>query len=555
MLEYIADIDRVVMESQMNVCDSIIDLIDKYENVREYDEESTVGEIVMESMLVFMEASKSVKRTKDLKQWMESKGYLYKGDNPKKKKEANRMLHFLQQHDFDPKTSTYLTDIVDKNGNKIRVPLYFDGDGPVFELTSAEKKLKDEITGKGGNIDPFYMDLSNRTALSLYGKLTAKSLLTTGKNSFYSQDKKTDGIYLSSKITKGKQDLSQGLLKHEEGHAADYKTRRNETGINKKDIADIKNETKKESNKLKSSGMYANPHDEARRERYADAYAASHAKKRTKNGMAKFNKKDLERMFKGLGNIVNDAGAAVHFKDLKIWCEKCIEKCDYLINNDWDPEKYHAPNKIAFLSDEMETLLSKLKVFDEQKLCKDVLDILKENADEDIQNMFKNSLHKLELKKNELIKMGAAITSIDAQIQLLQEALEEDDSEYQQAAFDNLLEYTKTDLKKIFDAADKKPLRERTTYSLIPIITDADIKTMAKMESPSERAAWLKKTKTPIIKRWKKAYEKMLTNINEFEKECKGFNDVSSATRYAISKKYLKEYFEDFFGDDEYYTD
>ena len=36
MLEYIADIDRVVMESQMNVCDSIINLIDKYETISEY---------------------------------------------------------------------------------------------------------------------------------------------------------------------------------------------------------------------------------------------------------------------------------------------------------------------------------------------------------------------------------------------------------------------------------------------------------------------------------------------------------------------------------------
>lgn len=36
MLEYIADIDRAVMESQMNVCDSIINLIDKYETISEY---------------------------------------------------------------------------------------------------------------------------------------------------------------------------------------------------------------------------------------------------------------------------------------------------------------------------------------------------------------------------------------------------------------------------------------------------------------------------------------------------------------------------------------
>ena len=50
MFEYITDINRVSMESQMDVCDSMINIIDKYEAINEYDEESPVGEIVMESM-------------------------------------------------------------------------------------------------------------------------------------------------------------------------------------------------------------------------------------------------------------------------------------------------------------------------------------------------------------------------------------------------------------------------------------------------------------------------------------------------------------------------
>ena len=39
-------------------------------------------------------------------------------------KEKNRRNQFLKRHNFDPKTSTYLSDIPLANGSKARIPLY-----------------------------------------------------------------------------------------------------------------------------------------------------------------------------------------------------------------------------------------------------------------------------------------------------------------------------------------------------------------------------------------------------------------------------------------------
>ena len=124
MFEYIDNINKVSMESQMNVCDSIINLIDKYEAINEYDEESPAGEIVMESMSVFMEY---VSKDKDeITKWMAKNGHFYEGDNPNKKKRTLRMYNFLKQHKFDPKDSTYESDIETKDGKKKRIKLRID---------------------------------------------------------------------------------------------------------------------------------------------------------------------------------------------------------------------------------------------------------------------------------------------------------------------------------------------------------------------------------------------------------------------------------------------
>ena len=79
----------------MTVCDSIIDIIDKNELIKEYNTCDVFDDFIMESMSLFMEASANVKKTKDIKKWMEEKGYYYKGNNPKKKKLTARRLSIV----------------------------------------------------------------------------------------------------------------------------------------------------------------------------------------------------------------------------------------------------------------------------------------------------------------------------------------------------------------------------------------------------------------------------------------------------------------------------
>ena len=101
------EINSVIMESSLSVLDAMMSLIDKNNTINEYSENSSFSDIFLESMMIFME-SKNRERDKtprdEIAKWMESNGYWYTGDNPKKKKECNRMYHFLQQHKFEPKT-------------------------------------------------------------------------------------------------------------------------------------------------------------------------------------------------------------------------------------------------------------------------------------------------------------------------------------------------------------------------------------------------------------------------------------------------------------------
>ena len=121
--ESIDFVKSITMESSLSVMDTMIDLIDKNDLITEYAENDIMNDIIMESMMIFME-SKDRERDKtprnEISKWMEKKGYWYTGDNPKKKKECMRMYHFRQQHKFDPKDETYESDKKLKNGSNKR---------------------------------------------------------------------------------------------------------------------------------------------------------------------------------------------------------------------------------------------------------------------------------------------------------------------------------------------------------------------------------------------------------------------------------------------------
>ena len=76
--ESIDFVKSITMESSLSVMDTMIDLIDKNDLITEYVENDIMNDIIMESMMIFME-SKDRERDKtprnEISKWMEKKGY------------------------------------------------------------------------------------------------------------------------------------------------------------------------------------------------------------------------------------------------------------------------------------------------------------------------------------------------------------------------------------------------------------------------------------------------------------------------------------------------
>jgi hypothetical protein len=247
LLNLIKSIQTTSMEASINVCDAIVCLINKNELIKEYDDESIFDDIIMESMMIFME-SKNRERDKtprnEISQWMEKRGYWYTGNNPKKKKECNRMYHFLQQHKFGTKTETYESDIKLKDGSNKRIKLNIDKN-TMFEQNNTDRKnIKTMLKrfGKTNSNGKRYIDFSEISFIdylefdSTIQKLEMLDIINKGDNAFYSSD--SDDITIGSKILKDRQVHSQFSLKHEEGHADD--SNKNKSGNHAKENRKIK---------------------------------------------------------------------------------------------------------------------------------------------------------------------------------------------------------------------------------------------------------------------------------------------------------------------------
>ena len=296
------------MESSITVCDTIIGLINKRETIQEYSYNEDFNDIIMESMMIFME-SKNRERDKtprnEIAKWMESKGYWYTGDNPKKKKECNRMYHFLQQYKFDPKTETYESDIDDGKGGKKRIKLKID---PSLTKDETRKLLSLAEKYKNGEID----DDEETEFYKLKGDSNFYDAVKKGRNASYSRKKEeTDigAISIGSKTLKQKQASPNTTIKHEEGHV-DSNYRGNNGDPDK--TLEFANKNLPDDHpaavalrKHKKSGKYVNDHDDSTEELMADRYSAEHSNHRTKNwGKSKETRKyNKSEFIKGFNKI------------------------------------------------------------------------------------------------------------------------------------------------------------------------------------------------------------------------------------------------------------
>lgn len=293
------------MESALCVLDAMFDVIDKSEYINEYDENNILSGIFMESMMIFMEA---VSKDKDeITKWMVKKGYWYDGDNPKKKKECNRMYQFLKQHDFRPSDETYKTNIADGKNGKKRIKLTIDPN----TLTKEDK----EILKKGREEGEATLWLFDKGKHEVARQIQDhENSIKAGNNASFHP--RSEQIEMGSKTLKGKQYRSQQRLKHEEGHADSWFKGNNDKYKNEDLPSDHPaNITLKEH---KKSGKFVNSHDNSTEELMADLYSAMNSQIRTKNwGKNKTTRK------------VTKSEIIKRFSDLVIQNEK---ECDEYFN-------------------------------------------------------------------------------------------------------------------------------------------------------------------------------------------------------------------------------
>lgn len=567
--ELIKSIRDVSMESSINVCDAIVGMINKNELVQKYDNECVFGDVIMESMMIFME-SKNRERDRtpknEISKWMEKNDLWYTGNNPNKKKLSNRIYHFLQQHDFNPADGTYRTDIKLKDGTYKRIKLNIEINGRI-PLTQREKNTFDRwkkyyITeddwqgclridwNKIRKADP------SEEEIDLMDKLLCISNMTGGKNAFYESE--ADELYISISALKGKQAGSQFIMKHEEGHAYDMK----DNNKSKQDLEEI-NKIKRDSDKFRKDavqkGMLSNDHDDDSKENYADSYAVKHAKIRTKNNSVRnISGKEVAKVFHSLDRIFSENGELTTIDDSIHNIELSIGHCDQILNGGDDQ---HSLQKYVLLSDRVHAIGNAIKRINEkQKEINNELSIL-DKTDYELMGLRKELEN--QLKRPEVFRDRDKYNELDDYLSLVEDFLDgfkPGDSVERKQVLQKRLQNVENDEKSIIKQSSNKPIPSRGYQSALfggrigLSLNNKDIdEIVSKAKTRKEAETMILNKLTPAVKRIRDKLVKAKSSLEETKKLDNRIKDVSTRVRYEFAKKYVKEYFEELSIDYGYY--
>ena len=292
--DLINSIDEAIDETTINVCESMANYIDKYNELFYHSDNMELLMEYTDTFNIYCE-SKNRERDKtprnDIAKWMEKKGYWYTGDNPSKKKKCMRMYHFLQQYEFDPSDETIL--IVNKPGEKPR--------RVKFAVDCFNSIHGEELIGRGF---PRSNDYEVKKGEGSY------------INYFNSPSREPDPIIsIGSKELKEKQAYPQFSHGHESGH--DNQIRYNDSigrTTNGKRTATVYSSDQRGQEDIDFWKKMGRPklsdYDDKIKEADADRYAAENAMTRTKNwGKNKETKhltrKDMDMVFRKQNEKVN----------------------------------------------------------------------------------------------------------------------------------------------------------------------------------------------------------------------------------------------------------
>lgn len=567
--ELIKSIRDVSMESSINVCDAIVGMINKNELVQEYDNECIFGNVIMESMMIFME-SKNRERDRtprnEISKWMEKNDLWYTGNNPNKKKLSNRIYHFLQQHDFNSADGTYRTDIKLKDGTYKRIKLNIEINGRI-PLTQREKNIFDRwkkyyITKDAWQgclrIDWYKIQKADPSEeeRDLMDKLLCISNMAGGKNAFYESE--ADELYISVNTLKGKQAESQFIMKHEEGHAYDMK----DNNKSKQDLEEI-NKIKRDSDKFRKDavqkGMLSNDHDDDSKENYADSYAAKHAKIRTKNNSTRnISDKEFAKVFHSLDRIFSENGELTTIDDSIHNIELSIGHCDQILNGGNDQ---HPLQKYVLLSDRVHAIGNAVKKINEkQKEINNELSIL-DKTDNELMELRKELEN--QLKRPEVFHDGDKYNELDDYLSLVEDFLDgfkPDDLVEHKQVLQKRLQNVENNEKIHIKQISNKPIPSRGYRSALfggrigLSLNNKDIdEIVSKAKTKKEAETMILNKLTPAVKRIRDKLVKAKSSLEETKKLDNRIKDVSTRVRYEFAKKYIKEYFEELSIDYGYY--
>ena len=312
------DIDFITMESEMNVCDSIYNTLDKIDYMMEYNaSDEYIDDLVMEAFEIYLEATNRRKKADEIDQYIRDKKY---GDanasTPHKAKNAKQLRNFLIQHDFDPKTETIKSDVLGK-----RINFYMprkDDDGHYNKYDEKITVSPDNITKQMTNAQQM---LAHERGHHVFGNTTP-----SGKPLPFIRDPEdsTGKKLVLDKNGNPIRDMSKS--KHNNWIDPDIPENKNERGIKHLDEA-------------KASGKNINRHDDGSytildvdkqspEELEADLYAAKTARVRTKYAGRKravkrsgatrnVNDNEIRKYFEGISKDIDKMIADMRYTDEK----------------------------------------------------------------------------------------------------------------------------------------------------------------------------------------------------------------------------------------------
>lgn len=573
MTDYIKILNDVIMESEMDVMNSIINYIDKGDLVNEYGVESCVNDIFMESMMWFME-SKNRERDRtprnDISKWMEKNNLWYTGNNPNKKKLSNRIYHFLQQHDFNPSDGTYKTDIKLKDGSYKRLKLNIEINGRV-PLTQREKDIIERWKkyyvekNKNGNLSFDWYAIKkadpNQEETDLMDKLRSIEYIHGGNNAFYHRD--GDEIYMSIDTLKHKQSDSQMTLKHEEGHAYDFKDNA-KTDSDIKEINKIIEDSDKHKDAANKIGMRSNSHDAESSESFADVYAVKNAKIRTKkNSTRNISNKDLLKHFEQIDKHLRDTGFATSIDGCFNDISRAIDNCETALNDDKAIQfKY-----LIDLTDRVGAIGKAIERIHDKETKIDYELSLLGKSDEELKALAKNLRSTLTALKG---ASGTFANETRSEIEDKLEIIEDFLDGFKPSNIDKHKESLEKSRDRIrrketdhLKSLQNKPWFGRAGYDkavsggvITMSLNNKDIdEIMSKAKTREEAESMILNKLKPSIKRVQEKLKSAKKSLEEVKKTNSTIKDVSTRVRYEFAKKYIKEYFDEFFGDSDLYVE